>query len=247
MNLLDKENSETNKSSRLMIELDCLLDTRISLLMQMNNIAGKQALLSYYHDRTSDNFDGVSFKDFQEAYRNRNKSVLKNTMITPMGKLCKDFAVATLDNVNNSPFHYKPVIMVNIFPYVLSNEECSILINSVRAITSDLADIEIVSLSYEKLTPLYLKLNLSTLILYKYDDWLEIHAKSGKWNEVTAPDVTVIAPMISMIEQNRNTPLKMEAFESMQDISRPFVDLKYLPISMFSMVVTPADIANIKR
>lgn len=227
------------KASRLLIELDCLFDTRLGVLASMGDDALKAALNSNYYNRVSDYFPGIDYDTFKENYSKRDKRTLFNSIVTPIGRFAKEFALATLDNVNNSPFHYQPEIIVNMYPYVLTPDEQTLIVKGVKELTSGLCNIECVFLSPEKLTPLYLKLNLSILVMYEYDKWLEVHAQSNEWKKHTAPDVTLIAPMISMIKTERSSSSLEEAFVEMQKTVAPFVNLKLFPIEKFCLSLKP--------
>lgn len=233
--------------SRMLVDLDTIFDTRMATLAIMGQEHLKSALSGNYHDRTSDNFKGVDYDTFKEFYAKRDKSYLKYAVMTPVVKLAHDFAMTTMDNVNNSPFHYKPVIMLNVYPYVLSEQEIGVLTKAMAAATKGIADIEIVNMTYQELTPLYLKLNLSIMTVYEYDKWFEVHSVSDAWMKYTAPDVTVLAPRISMVKEQKSPELMEEAFETFQDVARPFVDFKFLSSELFSCALHKSDFDAVRK
>lgn len=237
-------NPDKIQASRFLIELDALFDTRLAVLGTMGEAALTSAFTHGYYDRQSDNFPGVDYDRFKELYKARDKRILKNATITPMAKIAKEFAASTLDNVNNSPFHYKPEIVINVYPYDLSQDEINLLVGATATVTLGLCDIVTVNLSPAQLSPLYLKLNLAMTAIYDYDQWLEVHALSGAWRKHSAPEVTVLAPRISMIKQD---PLKAnadEAFIAMQEQAKPFIDLKLINVENFSIILKPEDFAK---
>lgn len=234
---MHKLNPEKLKPSALLIELDALFDTRMSTLCSIDTEHASTAIKQGYHERPFDVFPGLEDKVFRDKYAARNKSTLKGALITPMAAFIKEFVVGTLDNVNNSPFHFEPVIIVNLYPYKLTDEETRTIIAGVRALTNGLATIEVINKSYEEITPLYVKLNLSVMILYEYDKWLEAQSQSGEW-KVTCPDVTLIAPRIYMMKQDRlPKPDEEDPFELMMKGVGVFINLVLLPIDRFSLVL----------
>lgn len=235
------------KPSRLFIELDTLFDTRLAVLATMENNALEKAFKHGYYDRQSDSFPDVDYEVFKALYAKRDKSILKEAIITPVSMIARDFAVSTLNNVNNSPFHYKPVLMINIYPYKLEEEEISVIMSGARAMTKELCDIEIVDMSPVQLTPLYLKLNLAMVAIYEYDKWLEIHAVTEAWKKHTAPDVTVLAPRIAMKKLDHPLPRDIDPFNEMQKQAAPFVDLKLIAIENFSLMLKPEDFLKAKE
>lgn len=227
------------KYSRVMIELDCLFDMRLATLARMGDEALINAIKSGYYDRLSDNFEGVDYDTFKSIYDNRDKTLLKDAVITKISKFLKEFVLGTFSNTNNGPFHMTPSILVNCYPYKLMDEEVAMIIAGVKQITAGLCDIECVSISPQQLTPLYVKVNLTTLIIYEYDKWLEIHALTGDWRKHTAPEVTLLAPRISMLKGIKDSSIKDDAFVMIEKQCAPFINLKLLPSEHFSLILTP--------
>lgn len=227
------------KTSTIFVELDTLLDTRMSTLNSMGVQALKSALDAGYHDRPFDIFPGVDEAVYRQLYAKRGKSALTQAMMTPIVEVVKEFVTSTLDNVNNSPFHYKPKVMLNVYPYKLVESEIAVLIAALRGITLGLADIEAVDMSLEEITPLFVKANLSVMIMYQYDMWLEAHSLSGAFKKHTAPEVAMIGPRIYF-----KKPLKLpdpaeDPFTALEQLASPFIGLALLPIEKFSMVLKP--------
>lgn len=227
------------KHSRVMIELDCLFDMRLAALAKMGDETLINVFRSGYYSRLSDNFEGVDYDTFKEIYDKRDKSLLKDAVITKISGFLKEFVLGTFSNTNNGPFHMTPSILVNCYPYKLEDSEVSLIISGVKKLTGGLCDIECVSISPEQLTPLYVKVNLSVLILYEYDKWLEIHAVSGEWRKHTAPEVTVIAPRVSMVKGVKDRVIKDEVFDMVEKQCGPFINLKLLPSEHFSLALKP--------
>lgn len=247
MSAQDSLRNESVKFSRLLIELDCIFDTRLAVLTQLGDEVLSNNFNKDYYTRESDTFKGIGYEEFRSKYNARDKVTLKHALVTPLLSLVNDFVKATMDNVNNSPFHMKPAVLVNTYPYVLTTDEEAIIVQAIVQVTKGLCDIECVNLSPEKLTPLYLKLNLTIAIMYDYETWLETHALSGAWGRTTAPDVTVIAPMVSTIEQTRPVADFVDAFETLAAQAAPFVCLKFFPIEHFSLVIKPESFIEVNE
>jgi len=237
--MTDKKQQQKVKYSRVMIELDCLFDMRLAALARMGDDALINAFKSGYYERLSDNFEGVDYDTFKSIYDNRDKSLLKDAVITKISGFLKEFILGTFSNTNNGPFHMTPSILVNCYPYQLEDSEVAMIVLGVKQLTAGLCDIECVSISPEQLTPMYVKINLSTLIIYEYDKWLEIHALTGEWRNHTAPEVTVLAPRISMIKGIKNSAIKDEAFAMVEKQCAPFINLKLLGSEHFSLALKP--------
>jgi hypothetical protein len=222
--------------STIMIELDVLFDTRLSVLASMGDEAIKAAYSNRYHERPIDMFSGVNNEEFKERYDNRTKSILKHTMVTPIAEMVKEFAVKTLKHIVSTPFHYRPKCIINIYPYDLSEKEISILISTMVHVTDKLCDIEVVNMKPEEVTPSFVKTNVAILILYEYYKWLELHSVNGLFKRKTCPEVTLLGPRI-YFKPKENTNNEADPFDAMEEVMGPLIGLKLIPIENFSAVI----------
>lgn len=227
------------KTSSIFVELDTLLDTRMATLFKLSPDSVENIIKLGYHDRPFDIFPGIDEVKFRDAYSKRDKSILATSVVTPVAQIVKEFVVRTLDNVNNSPFHYQPKVILNIHPYKLDENEINMLIATLRHLTLNLADIEVVDMSYEEISPLYVKLNLSIMILYQYDLWLEAQSVNEAFKKHTAPDVTLIGPRIYFKKPESRPKADEDPFAAMEHLASPFIGLALLPVEKFSMVINP--------
>ncbi|MCK9517316.1 MAG: hypothetical protein M0Q87_14935 [Ottowia sp.] len=225
------------KFSTAFIELDCLLDTRMGTLTSMGDSSIKAALDYGYYDRGMDLWPGVNETEFKKLYASRDKIILMNSFMTLMGGILKDFVKKTIEQVINTPFHYKPKVVVNIHPYVLTEDEVTNIILAVKQVTLGLADIEVVDLSYEQITPIYVRENLSLVIMYEYYKWLEIHSANGNFKKVSCPEVGMFGPGIYFKKPDYKPKDNENPFEALEQLAAPFIALKLLPIEFFSIAV----------
>ena len=227
--------------STLFVELDTILDTRIGALALMGGDTLSKVLNSDYHRRLIDRFPNIDNDKFKEIYDSRNKKILQYSMITPIIDIISQFIATTLRQVITTPFHYKPKIALNIYPYKLTDEEVNNIIKVLVELTMAKADIEIVSMSYDEITPRFVKQNLSVLILYEYYKWLEIHSANEAFKKVTCPEVTLIAPSIYFNPIKANTSQDINSFKIMEEMAAPLVGLCLIDIKYFSMVIKVKD------
>lgn len=232
--------AEQLENSTILIELDALLDTRISTLASMGDGSLEAAMNCDYFNRTIDMFPKVDNVLFAELYANRTKKVLAETMVTPMGALLLEFCEKTLTQVISTPFHYKPKVIINIFPYEFNEEEILELLNAITVITRKLCDVEIISMSYEQITPAFVKQHVSVMILYEYYKWLEIHSVSEAFKKTTCPEVTLFGPRIYFKMKDNSTSDDSDPFKAMEMLAAPFIGLKLIPIENFCLVFNKA-------
>lgn len=224
--------------STILVELDALLDTRLSTLLHYNeSILDEVLKLNTYHHRLADKYPRLSIDAFYEQYGKRDKRVLQNTMITPVVDIVKSFVFRTLKHSLNSPFQFKPKVIVNVYPYVLTEDEVATIISSLVTITEHAADVEAVNASYDSIDPYYVKKNISIMVLYEYHKWLDIHSVNNTFNKVTCPEVGLIGPELYFKEFDVKQD-HSKVFRSMEQLAQPIIALQLIPVSEFSMVLT---------
>lgn len=228
--------SKEIKFSTFYIELDCLLDTRMSTLFNMGEDICLKAVDGKYNDRITDHLPGIDYNEFKKQYDAREKSVLKNAMVTPMINVIRSFSLSTAENTLNSPFHYEPKVVLNVFPYDLDDDEKKLLSQLITKHCVKLAQVEVISRSPEQVTPLYVKNHLSIVVMYRYDEWLEIHCANGLFPKTTIPSVSLLGPRVSFKKLDGQAP-ERDPFKDMEEMASPLIKLNLLPASMFSMVL----------
>lgn len=230
-------NTQELIASTIFIELDALLDTRLGVLTSMGEDVLKTVLETDYLHRFIDRFKGIDNIEFERLYKARNKNVLRYTIVTPMSKFLREFAEKTIAQIKSTPFHYKPKIILNVYPYELSPEEEVIMIATVRAITKELADIELVKMSYEEITPSYVKRNVAIMILYDYATWLETQSTNENFKKITCPEVGLLAPRIYFKMPEHPPNEDDDPFKAMETLASPLIKLHLMPIENFSMAL----------
>ena len=225
-------------TSAILVELDALLDTRLALIAEYSTACLSAVLkANTYHTRLADSYPGLTIEAFQERYHRRQKSVLKHAIITPVADLVKSFVYRTLKQALNSPFHYQPKIIVNTYPYQLTEAETTLIIHSLIGLTDQVADVEAVYASYDEIDPAYVKQHLSVMVLYDYTRWLDVHSVAGRFNKVTCPEVGLVAPQLYFKEYDTKAD-HAAVFQSMEQLAQPFIALQLLPVKYFSILFT---------
>ena len=233
-----------NKYSTLFIEFDALFDTRLALINSYGKEALKKCLNVKYFTRTIDKFPDIDYDEFQSKYKQRDKSLLADSLITPIVYMLTDFVFSTVKNAINGPEALQPRIILNTFPYKLEEEEHKNIADLIMEMTKGYAIVEFVYRSTKELIPAYVRDNIDIMILYDYTVWLETHSETEAFNRVVIPSVSLLAPkiffklpdkaVIGELERD-----KVDPFETMMQYAAPIIGLKLLPIHMFSLNVKP--------
>ncbi len=226
--------------STLLVELDCLLDTRISILSELDDNKLEE-VIKQYHNRDIDEFPYYSFDRFKELYDNRDKNILKNALVTPIMDLIIEFVNKTLLQIINSPHHFRPKVIINIYPYDLKEEEIKNIISLIVNKTQQRATIEVINKDIKNLTIGYIKNNISIMVMYKYFEWLEYHCNIKAFEKITCPEVTLFGPSIYFKPKQNNIDIKQDPIKSTEELASPLIGLKLLPISLFSFILPTID------
>lgn len=222
-----------DKISGIYVELDALFDTRLACLAKYDDVTLAKALINYT-DRKIDDFTGVEYSLFKRDYDNRTKLILKDAGITNTLFFINDFIKKTIKLNYATPHKLKPKVIVNTYPYLLSKDETSVIVDSVFLIGDQLADVEVVHMSYEELTPSYLNSQISIMLVYEYYKWLEAQSLNNNLRKTSCPEVTMISPKIYFKPNTDN--VDGDPFAAMEELARPFINLKLMPIGLFCHV-----------
>lgn len=227
--------------STFYVELDCLIDTRLSLLSQYGENCVETVLINGYLERLEDDFPGVDREAFDEAYTNRDNDILRNALMTPIVNMMGDFVHKTNLNAINSPMDLFPKVVVNTYPYDFHRDEQIVLEEALRHYTGPTCPIEFMYMPMEFLTPSAVKNTYSIMVVYRYDLWLEHHSRTGDFERVTCPEVTMIGPRLffhglpatDIVETAQS--MKMNIFDIIETHCGLLIHLSLLPVSYFSI------------
>lgn len=236
--------NKLNKKQGIYIELDALLDTRLSTII---SVAGEDTALNVlsngYFTRASDNFVGVNKQEFDLAYTNRTKDALINATVTKVLGLVNEFVFAMNKQAVLGPMHAGPKIILNTYPYSLTEEETNVIIRGLVAATNKNVDITAIRVSPVNLTPTYCKDQFAIMIMYQYDKWFE--AQATNFDKARCPELTCIVPALYFVKEPSKEELAelvgkdMHPLSAMEMLSSVFINLKLYEVEMFC-----ANVAN---
>lgn len=229
--------------SKFYVDLDSILDTRAALLFKHDKEVFRDLLRTgKYHTRLSDDFPKVSREIFVSDYKNRTKHLLRDATVTHIPKMLKEFVEETLRNSVDTIHQLTPIVVLNIYPYILTDREIDILISSLASVLGNNCEIHAVNLNIASLTPNVIKKEFSILCMYDCFEWLEYHSANENFRKTTCPDIALYIPQLFL----RKTPTQSELlnmekngdpFEILEKCTAPIIKLQHLPIGMYSLDV----------
>lgn len=233
--------SQPAELSTFYVELDCILDTRLSLVSNYGDKAVEIALQKGYLTRLTDTFEGIDPEDYKTAYANRNNAILKNAMMTPVLNMMREFITETIKTSINSPFKLTPRIVINAHPYRFTQDEEEVLLSTIAYKLDSACDISLIYKPMESITPDIVKNTYSIMVMYRYDLWGEYHAEQKHFEKVICPEVTIIGPrlffngMPKKEDLDAITAQNKDPFTCLEECFKPIVNLITYPVSYFSI------------
>ena len=159
-------------SVKLLLELDALLDTRLSILGSMD--PKRTAVImqdTSYTTRVIDRFQGFDNKAFKEAYDSRTTKALAGAMRTDVFKILHDFITRVMNRNIVSPTPVDTEIVLNTYPYKLTEKEQTIMTLGLIKSLPLCPKVTFVDIPIKKLTPQYLR-GFGCVIMYNFNEWL---------------------------------------------------------------------------
>lgn len=168
---------------RLLIDLDCLLDTRLAAISTVSSdvaqmMVGIPQLMDKYRKRNTDDFSqfGIDMEKYNEVWKNRKASILRASMMTPLAHFLVDIVEQVHQEAILKPHEYRGgfEIHINTYPYVdLSRVEIDALLDAISSRLKRRVPIYSVCLSDEELTPFLIReREYNCIFFYNFVYWL---------------------------------------------------------------------------
>ena len=228
-------------SNIILISLDCLLDTRIGTVSKINkDIANKLINSETYHIRDQDLFDGIDKELFRKLYKERDEETLTLSLMTNMIPLLKHLVFNIKKQSIVMPFNSNGEIVINTYPYKLSIGVIETICKAMSVWMQGIAPITYVNYSPKELTPAFCKNNYALMIMYDYDEWLEVNSELFLRTQI--PDITLFAPSLYFVnkptkeELNKLNLKNINPLQAIETLAKGIVSLELIDISFFSII-----------
>ena len=228
--------AEPENNNNLLVDLDSLFDTRLPVLMGISEAAAYNVLNSgYYYNRVKDEFDLIPASIFRTIYRYRTKGVLEYALPTHifnvMASILDDIYRDDTKNVLNKDDKY---LYINLYPYELSVNEKDILSSAIKQLIPPV-NIKFINVSNVELTPKWIYNNVSSMIKYDLQDWVEWHVSDLSLLEQPILDVLCIGPTRLDDMMSKNT-FKKEEVEQVNKVFALVADYQPISYKYFSLI-----------
>lgn len=227
----------------MLIDLDCILDTRHGTLAKFGTSALAKALTTGYFTRNSDHFFGIDPDEYFRLYRERDAVTLSMSVMSHGVSIMKDFVKRVHLVSASAPINKIPRVDVNIWPYDLTDAITARIDKALRVVVDDKFDMSFVSYKPEDLHYDLIKFTYDHLCMYNIGPLIEHHAVDWERRGRGLPDVTVFTPMLSHSQDAKEVPDDITAtIEKMAAALAPVLNVMFLPINFFCTIVNPFEI-----
>ncbi len=236
------------------LDLDCLYDTRLATLELLDHRLAKMAIANGYYKRTRDIFPFVDKKTFNELYALRDVSTLDKAIMTSALDVLANFTKDAVRQVNESPHSDEINVFLNVYPYKIDRATAQAMLEPLSKLTGKVANINLLNIPVEKVSLKFCRENLSLMMMYDFEDWLEFNAKNDMFRSYPIPDVCLFVPELfivdgpvdeeeikSMIQQGTHP------FRAVEKMARNLIDLTMIDISYYCARIPEAIIDEIKK
>lgn len=162
------------------VDLDSILDFRLATVSRLNDEFASTLLTEAYIDRNRDDLffkahGDIDVATYNDAYRNRNAEYLIGAKPTAifwlLGKIISENMVA-----NDTPNGYRHVeLVINTWPFVLSEEAVNILENAVSIYLDGKFEIRSIHENPADISPADMKARFADVVMYDFSYWALAH------------------------------------------------------------------------
>lgn len=225
----------------ILVDLDCLLDMRFAVLSSIDEVKASELLRTdEYFTRNADVFSGFDEANYRGVYSKRNTEHLQYAIMTNssemMLKLVKDLRL----QATSTPYTDGSHLVINTYPYRLTDEATQELVDCVYIHTQGLVEVSAIHMPPEEITPQYVKAHFSMLIVYEYDQWLELHYKELVKTPLT--EIIMCAPAILSqhlsVDQINRIIIEhlVHPIDAKQIAASPMITLRLIDVRYFCML-----------
>ena len=188
-------------TSGILIDLDCLYDTRLATLKGLDDGLVGKAIASGYRDRVTDNLveliPELDMEAYKTLYANRDISTIVTAARFPTAIII-DLGIVVMEHIKmatKGPIAGTPVVTINTYPYNLTKEEIATITSALHHdLNEPLCKVKAISLSPEQMAPGLLAARYPTVFMYNIAHWMTLHESTIK---TLAPiDIIVFAPKL---------------------------------------------------
>jgi len=233
-----------------------LLDTRIATVSRLNQQAAIDLLLTEeYYSRVSDEMGKysplISTDEYQLLYQKRDILTLMAARPTDLYPELKQLILSIEAKMVQASTIESAEIVINTYPYQLTDEEKSIIIESIVTLGNFTIPVKCIYVPYADMSlELIRTAGWTALIMYNFTEWLELTFNKAGFDPNTCARLTGVPFYIPGLvkdkdveytEEERKLPNGrfMNKYEGMKMALAPFFNVEFLTTQTFSIYLPP--------
>lgn len=222
-------------SISFLTDLDTLFDTRMGVIESYGPETVQEVVKGGYFHRPIDLFAGVDMEDYARRYLERDESVLRKSMVTPVLQEIRRFMWKTLGANTSTPLTERPRLVLNTYPYRLSKSLLNSIQQGLIAATEKSIEIVLIEQKPEDIPLKEIKERYAMIAMYHYAEWLENLTLNKQLEKVQCPQVFLLAPRLLRDVKGLSLMKTMDVFESIEQYTSLFFKLKLMDVQSFSV------------
>jgi len=235
-----------DNTSKIYVDLESLLDLRQSALYYLTEDyteLQKYLLSEEYNFRTSDNFSIVLNGDFKELYSKKEKRLLEASSVTYILSLLRT-KIQNLEKKNVYHSETKtPEIILNVHPFVLSQEECDCIRNLLFVKLNTNITISVVNLNVKELSPLFFNgADVAAAFIYNISSWGDNHLSSLVSLEKNNTSYYFPSIMYNTLTEEEEKEIRRLGFNDIfsytEFLFSKIANITFLPSVFYSNIIT---------
>lgn len=225
---------------RVLIDLDCLLDTRLGLINHLNpEVASRIAKQEHYWSRDFTDWElltegEITNEQFNTAWKERGNDVIKQSMMTSIFLPLESTLATHRINKEEGLSDFDVALVINEWPYTLSDDVHDAIKEAVRFHLSGNPLVIFTRTSLDELTPQHMVDNYHQVYMFDFLPWIKRHGFALE--KIHAPDLTVVVPrLFDQDPHDLDTEQKKKDIFFFQMITRYYFELQFIEVEYFSM------------
>jgi hypothetical protein len=228
---------EDNK--KIYIDLDSLLDTRFSMLYNLDkDMLNKIYVNKEYDNRIINEFDYIPSNIFNLLYKYRGNDLLSISYFTKILKIVMLEVGMLKNNLQIMNLNQPITIDINVHPYTIDKHIEDVKVKLLSMLNIDGLNINIIDVNPISLTPDKVNNEYISLIMYDGMKWFGHMLNTEAFKNNYIPTINLILPALL------DKPVvmkKIEDYESMfNDIVKQgnmFINMKFTPVEYFNILM----------
>jgi hypothetical protein len=224
----------------IVVDLDALFDTRLATLDLLDPLLAAHALQNGYLDREEDAFKFCNHELFRRVYAKRDEETLGRSRMTQIKGIVIDFMKDGINRFKTERTKAYVNVYINVWPYKIAEDAVGEILKPFYDVVGGMANIHVVNLRPEDLTPDVCKKHFSYIIKYDFMEWLVKLGELGLIQNNPMQGITLVAPRIfpsgkpPAIVLEQESRGKMEPYQCAEFFFAPYIKLELYITRLFS-------------